>query len=168
MQYTKLLRCIEENPDDFAAALQGLGVPPDVHRMAPTHPECKHLATLPPDLLWKGYLRERCLGLQREAVRTARDAAEREANQTLPKSEVSKLWRRIRAVVPIVYLMCTLKAAQMGTTSTQQVEETQAAFAQGSIFTEYLSCATSHSEVLQQCLGNYTIRSTWKTETLDV
>ena len=65
-------------------------------------------------------------------------------------------------VVPIVYLMhdlmCPLKAAQMGTTSTQQVEETQAAFAQGSIFTEYLSCATSHSEVLQQCLGNYTIR----------
>ena len=69
--------------------------------------------------------------------------------------------------VPIVYLMCPLTAAQMGTTSTQQVEETQAAFAQGSIFTEYLSCATSHSEVLQQCLGNYTIRSTWKTETLD-
>ena len=43
-------------------------------------------------------------------------------------------------VVPIVYLMCplTLKAAQMGTTSTQQVEETQAAFAQGKIFTECL------------------------------
>lgn len=41
-------------------------------------------------------------------------------------------------VVPIVYLMCPLKAAQMGTTSTQQVEETQAAFAQGKIFTECL------------------------------
>lgn len=40
--------------------------------------------------------------------------------------------------VPIVYLTCPLKAAQMGTTSTQQVEETQAAFAQGNIFTEYL------------------------------
>jgi hypothetical protein len=25
MQYTELLRCIKENPDDFAAALQGLG-----------------------------------------------------------------------------------------------------------------------------------------------
>jgi hypothetical protein len=35
-------------------------------------------------------------------------------------------------------LTCPLKAAQMGTTSTQQVEETQAAFAQGNIFTEYL------------------------------
>jgi hypothetical protein len=44
--YAELLRCIEENPDDFAAALQGLGVPPDVHRMARTHPECEHLATL--------------------------------------------------------------------------------------------------------------------------
>jgi hypothetical protein len=43
MQYTKLLRCIEENPDDFAAAFQGLGVPPDVHKMARTHPECEHL-----------------------------------------------------------------------------------------------------------------------------
>ena len=46
MQYTKLLRCIEENPDDFAAALQGLGVPPDVHRMAPTHPKCEHLMSI--------------------------------------------------------------------------------------------------------------------------
>ena len=56
-------------------------------------------------------------------------------------------------VVPIVYLMCPLKAAQMGTTSTQQVEETQAAFAQGKIFTECLTrTGTTHiSELTVWC-----------------
>ena len=125
MQYTELLRCIKENPDDFAAALQGLGVPPHVHRMAWTHPECEHLATLPPDLLWRLGGRH---GMQLNAklIRYFLRAKYRSSGG------VSVL------VVPIVYLMCPLKAAQMGTTSTQQVEETQAAFAQGKIFTECL------------------------------
>ena len=49
----------------------------------------------------------------------ARDAAEREANQTLPKSEKYRSSGGVSVlVVPIVYLMCPLTAAQMGTTST--------------------------------------------------
>ena len=94
--YAELLRCIEENPDDFAAALQGLGSLL-MFTECPGRTLNVSILLLSTDLLRKGCLRERCLRLQREAVRTARDAAEREANQTLPKSEVSKLWRRIRA-----------------------------------------------------------------------
>jgi len=61
-------------------------------------------------------------------------------------------------VVPIVYLMhelmCPLKAAQMGTTSTQQVKETQAAFAQGNIFTECL-CDFTRGGCFSSALATY-------------
>jgi len=69
-------------------------------------------------------------------------------------------------VVPIVYLMCPLKAAQMGTTSTHNKWRR---LKRRLLRAKYLqsACATSHAEVLQQCLGNYTIRSTWKTAPLD-
>ncbi len=76
--------------------------------------------------------------MQREAVRTARDAAEREANQTLPKSEKYRSSGGVSVLdVPIVDVPIE-SGANGNNKYTTKVEETQAAFAQGNIFTEYL------------------------------
>jgi hypothetical protein len=91
IRYTELLACIDEYPDAFNAALRGLSVPPDVHRLARLYPECAHLATLPADVLWHNYLRGRCLTLQYTAVSLSRAEAESTANRL----EAPKLWEKI-------------------------------------------------------------------------
>ena len=94
LRYTELLECMDTHADAFLAVTAGLGVPPEVHRLAGLYPDCKHLASLPAELLWRNYFRERCLFLQRTAVAAVRSEAEREVKRR-SSAKPSDVWQRI-------------------------------------------------------------------------
>jgi hypothetical protein len=97
----------------------------------------------------------------------ARDAAEREADQILPKSEVSKLWRRFRACCAHCVLDVPIDSGANGHNKYITSGGDSSGVCSGQNIYRVPVRLHTHAEVLQQCLGNYAIRSTWKTAPLD-